>query len=282
MNIYEQFNWDKKAIKTAVKEHWEADPCESRAGRGVDNETLFFEKIDNYRYEKSPYIPGFAKFEEGKNKRVLEVGLGSCSDFIKWARNGAILWGIDLTQASVNLAKKRLDLEKMHATVKIGDVEALDFEDNFFDIVYSYGVVHHTPDTPQAIREIHRVLKPGGTARIMIYHEGGLSWIYEWFLFGLLKGQPWKSRREIVFYHNESLGTKIYTKAEAEELFEGFQRTNIITVVSASDVMDIQLSEKYQKVWLFRNMQRCMRFLKYLRPFIPATLGSFLLIEAEK
>lgn len=282
MNIYNQLNRDKEAIKIAVKEHWEVEPCESRAGRGIDDELLFFEQIDNYRYEKSPHIFGFAKFEDGKDKRVLEVGLGSCSDLINWARNGAILWGIDLTQTSINLGKKRLELEELQATVKIGDVEALDFEDDFFDIVYSYGVVHHTPDTPRAIREIHRVLKPGGIARVMIYHTGGLSWIYEWILFGLLKGKPWKSRREIVFYHNESLGTKIYTRAEAEQLFKVFRKTNIHTVVSAADVMDIQLSEKYRKVWLFRNMQKCMSFLRYLRPFIPSSLRSFILIEADK
>lgn len=170
----------------------------------------------------------------------------------------------------------------MHATVKIGDVEVLDFEDNFFDIVYSYGVVHHTPDTSRAIRELYRVLKPGGIARVMIYHKGGLSWIYEWILFGLLKGHPWKSRREIVFYNNESFGTKIYTKVEAKELFKEFRKINLFTVVSASDVMDIQLSEKYQKVWLFSNLQRCMSFLKYLRPFISSSFGSYMLIEAEK
>lgn len=282
MDIYEQLNRDKKAIKKAVREHWEAEPCESRAGGDLESETLYFKKIDDYRYEKAPYIPGFAKFEDGRNKRVLEVGLGSCSDFINWARNGANLWGIDLTEASVNLAKKRLKLEDLQADVRVFDIEVLDFEDNFFDIVYSYGVVHHTPDTGKAIHEICRVLKPGGIARIMIYHKGGLSWVYEWILFGLLKGKPWKSRREIVFYNNESIGTKIYTKAETQELFKEFTETNISTVVSASDVMDLQLSEKYQKQWLFRNIQRCMRFLKYLRPFIPFSLGSYILIEARK
>lgn len=281
-NIYGKLNRDKDAIKATVKEHWEKEPCELRAGESLDDDICLFKEIDDYRYERAPYIFEFARFEEGRNKRVLEVGLGSCSDFINWARNGANLWGIDITEASVKLAKKRLELEKLDAIAKVEDVETLTFDDNFFDIVYSYGVVHHTPDTPQAIREIYRVLMRGGVARVMIYHKAGLSWIYEWILFGLLRGKPWKSRREIVFYHNESLGTKIYTKAEAEELFRDFKKVNINTVVSAADVMDIQLSDRYQKIWLFRNIQRFLGFLKYFRPFIPSSLGSYMLVEGEK
>ena len=86
MNVYDRINRDRDSIKKSVKEHWESEPCESRAGRSADR-NAFFKEIDDYRYNKSPFIPGFAKFEEGKNKRVLEVGLGSGSDFVRWAQS---------------------------------------------------------------------------------------------------------------------------------------------------------------------------------------------------
>ena len=116
--------------------------------------------------------------------------MGSGSDFIHWARDGARLWGRDLTPASVDLVRERLALEGLAADVALGDVEALEFEDGYFDLVYSYGVIHHTPDTPKAMAEIHRVLKPGAVARIMIYHARGMSVFFEWLLFGPLSGKP--------------------------------------------------------------------------------------------
>jgi SAM-dependent methyltransferase len=225
--VYAALNREKAAIKEAVRAHWEAEPCESRAGKGASTREAFFRAIDAYRYEKSPFVAGFAKFEQSRGQKVLEVGLGSGSDFVRFARNGALLWGVDPTEASVNLINDRLAAESLKAVVRVGDVEALDFGDEFFDIVYSYGVIHHTPDTPAAVRELYRVLKKGGVARIMIYHVGGLTWYYQWILFGLLKRQPRRSLREIAFYHNESIGTKLYSRSEARELFAPFRSVSI-------------------------------------------------------
>lgn len=282
MEIYQRLNRDKDGLKLAVKAHWEAEPCESRAGKSLQDRRRYFQEIDAYRYEKSPFIPGFAKFAQGHNRRVLEVGLGSGSDFLRWAQSGARLWGRDLTEASVRLVQERLALEALQAEVAVGDVERLEFPDNFFDIVYAYGVIHHTPDTPRAVREIHRVLKPGGVARVMIYHARGLTVFYQWVLFALLKMQPWRSPRDIFFHHNESPGTKLYTKAEARRLFSCFRAMDIRTLVDAGDTFNFELSPRYRRVALIRQLHRTLAFFRHFQKVLPSGLGTTMLIEAVK
>lgn len=282
MSFYDHLNQNKADIKRAVKAHWESEACGMRYGKNGSNRRRFFEEIDLFRYTKDPFIPAFAKFEDGRGKRVLEVGLGSGSDFIRWARNGAVLWGRDLTEAAVTIAKERLALEGLKADVDTGDVETLELEDNVFDIVYSYGTIHHTPDTQQAVKELHRVAKPDGKVRVMIYHARGLMFLYEWLFLCLAKRKHVKSLREAVFYYNESFGTKLYTKAEARELFSMFQNVNIKTVVYAGDVLDFQLSERYRMKWWIRGIKSLAAPIKHLRPIIPPWLGGCILIEATK
>jgi len=280
--IYRALNDANPSLKDAIRRHWQSEPCESRFGQNTADRRRFFEEIDSSRYQYAPFITGFARFDEAAGKRVLEVGLGSGSDFIQWARNGASLWGRDLTEASVDLVRERLTLTGLAADVAVGDVEALEFEDGFFDLVYSYGVIHHTPDTPRAVAEIHRVLKPGGVARIMIYHALGMTVFFEWLLFGPLSGKPLRSPREVMFHHNESLGTKIYTKREAHDLFRAFRKVNIRTCVDAGDLLDLQLSERYRKIWLIRQAVKFSAVLTTIRPLLPSILGTSMLIEATK
>lgn len=282
MNPYDQLNQNQQAIKRAVKTHWEQEPCESRAGKTKAERRTFFEQIDTYRYAKNPFIPEFAKFEEGRNKRVLEVGLGSASDFIRWARSGATLWGRDLTEASVGLTRERLGLEGLTADVAVGDVESLEFGNDSFDIVYSYGTIHHTPDTPRAVRELYRVAKPGAVVRVMIYNRRGLFCFYEWLLLCLVKKRLIPSIREAVFCYNESPGTKLYSKREAGAMFAPFRSVRIRTIVAAGDVLDFELSERYRQIGLVRHLKALLTPVKYLRRVIPAALGGFMLIEAQK
>jgi SAM-dependent methyltransferase len=100
-----------------------------------------------------------------------EIGLGLGADHEKFAEAGAILHGIDLTERSVRLTKLRLLLRGLISDIRVGDAESLPYESNSFDLIYSWGVIHHTPDTVRAAQEILRVLKPGGEFKVMIYHN---------------------------------------------------------------------------------------------------------------
>lgn len=102
--------------------------------------------------------------------------------------------------------------------LKIADAEHLPYGDNTFDLVYSWGVIHHSPDTFKCLQELIRVTKPGGTIKVMIYNRYSLFALYRWILAGLFKGKPFRSLSHVLFYDQESLGTKAYTYKEVKKM----------------------------------------------------------------
>jgi SAM-dependent methyltransferase len=217
----------RKATKSDVREYWEARPCGTVYAASEPGSRAYFDEIERARYELEPFIPAFAEFERWRGKRVLEVGVGAGTDFVGFARAGADISGVDLTQAAVELVEQRIALEGLQADVRVADAEQLPFADASFDLVYSWGVLHHTPDPGAAVREAHRVLAPGGEARIMLYARR--SWVAFglWARYALLGLRPWRSLAEVVADHMESPGTKAYTEAELRELFSGFSSVGV-------------------------------------------------------
>jgi ubiquinone/menaquinone biosynthesis C-methylase UbiE len=166
---------------------------------------------------------------------VLEVGIGLGTDFTRFARAGARLAGIDLTEAAVDLVRRRLAHEGLEADVRVGDAENLPFADGTFDLVYSWGVLHHTPDTARALDEVRRVLRPGGEARIMLYSRRSWVALGVWLRYGLARGKPWRSFADLLAEHMESPGTKGYTQPELEEMFAGFRDVRFTRWVTPYD-----------------------------------------------
>ena len=121
-----------------------------------------FQTQSTIRYELEPYILNFAGFEGTKGKKVLEIGVGLGADHQKFAEAGADLYGIDLTERAITMTKNRFNLFDLNSTLCTEDAENLSFSDATFDMVYSWGVLHHSPNTEKAISEVFRVLKPGG------------------------------------------------------------------------------------------------------------------------
>ncbi|MBL8601294.1 MAG: class I SAM-dependent methyltransferase [Myxococcales bacterium] len=232
------------AAKEAVRAHWDATPCGTR-DLSPDDRRAFFRELEDERYALEPYIKPFARFWEGRDKDVLEVGVGAGTDFMQWVRAGARATGVDLTAQGVALTQERLALEGLSATVTQGDAEALPFDDARFDIVYSYGVLHHSPNTPRAIDEVYRVLKPGGRARVMIYHLYSWVAVMKWAMHGAAKGRPQMSLREAVHDHLESPGTKAYTVPEARALFGRFRDVAVRTQLGHGDLLLMRPSERY-------------------------------------
>jgi SAM-dependent methyltransferase len=228
--------------KARVAAHWEAEPCGTR---DLDQEDRagFFAALSSRRYGIEPHIPGFADFARGRGRRVLEIGVGSGTDFEQWVHAGAIATGIDLTEAGVLLTRERLALAGLEARVEQGDAEQLSFPDGSFDIVYSYGVLHHTPDTERAVAEARRVLAPGGTLLLMLYHYPSWTALFVWGRKCLLTGRPWKRPRWAIAQYLESPGTKMYTYAEARRLLAGFTSVHMRTELTP--MFAGERSEKY-------------------------------------
>ncbi len=268
---------DPAALKRAIHDHWNAVPCGTRDLAPADRRK-FFEALESERYRLEPYIREFARFDRGRGQRVLEVGIGAGTDFVNWVRAGAVATGIDLTERAVSLTRERLSLEGLAADVQVADAEALPFPDASFDIVYSYGVLHHTPDTPQAVREVHRVLKPGGTALVMLHHLHSWVGLMLWGLHCLGRGRPWKGPRD-AFLMLESPGTQAFTRKEGEEFFSRFSSLSLRTQLSHGDLLLMRPSEKY------KSRAHDLLWQAYPRRFVRATgdrFGTAMLIEAVR
>lgn len=227
-----------EALKEEVHNFWNKQSCGTQFSDKEKYSKEFFEEIELDRYTKEPEILSFADFKSGKDKKVLEVGVGAATDFLQWAKNGAELYGIDLTPEAVSHAEHRLQLYNLAAKeIRVSDAENLPFQDNFFDIVYSWGVIHHSPDTPKALSEIIRVLKPGGKTKLMVYNRKSVLAYVFWIKHAGLKLKWNQSVADVLWNKMESFGTKGYTIEEAQELLKGknVKDVEIKTVITYYD-----------------------------------------------
>lgn len=136
----------------------------------------FFEQVSAYRDSIEPHIPEIVDFPRWSGAAVLEAGCGIGTDGVRFARAGADYTGLDFSPTALSLASHRFDLEGLPGRFVSGSVTQLPWRDGTFDLVFSHGVIHHVDDTAGAIREFSRVLKPGGTALIMVYHRRSLNY----------------------------------------------------------------------------------------------------------
>jgi ubiquinone/menaquinone biosynthesis C-methylase UbiE len=170
--------------KDEIVKQWNNDPCEGMAGKGLEvGSRAFYERIDHYRYvEFAPWMKSVMEYDQFRGKRLLEVGFGMGTDLFQFAINGAIVSGIDLVPKHLEIATKRFDLYGIPADLRLGDAESMPYENESFDAVYTFGAIHHTPDTQKAIDEIYRVLKPGGRAIIGVYHKWSVFYVFQTLL----------------------------------------------------------------------------------------------------
>lgn len=219
--------------KQRAREQWSANPCGAHVARDREFGTCeYFDAIEHHRYVNyAPWMKQAIGFDRYAGKRLLEVGFGTGTDLLQFARGGAIVTGIDLTPRSIEIARRRFEVYGFTGEFAIGDGENLSFPEASFDAVYSFGVLHHTPDTHHAVSEIHRVLKPGGIAIVMLYHRASLYYLGSIiFKHGLLRGELLKDTpEEILSRHVEYSDTegrplvKAYTRAEARRRFGAFR-----------------------------------------------------------
>jgi ubiquinone/menaquinone biosynthesis C-methylase UbiE len=259
-------------LKERIQDFWNADPCGSRY---LEGENALEHHADE-RYRLEPHIRPWARFVDSPGKRVLEIGVGMGADYLEWLKNGAIATGIDLSPKSIEKARTRCESAGHKPDLRVADAEQLPFPEGSFDVVYSYGVLHHSPDTARCIREARRVLKPGGEARIMLYQHPSLTGLMLWLRYGWFRG---KSIRQSVYDHLESPGTKTFTRAEVQELMKGWNGVTISSVFSPGDLLLHRPSAAFQS-----------RFYKPIWKLYPRWIvrriakpwGLFLLISARK
>jgi SAM-dependent methyltransferase len=253
-------------LKERVRAFWQANPCGVKFADAAPGTRHFYELVEAHRYTKEWHIPVAADFASARGLKVLEIGCGLGTDGAQFAEAGADYTGVDLTEAAVELARKRFELFDLPGKFQTADAENLDFDNESFDLVYSHGVLHHTPETEKAIREIHRVLRPGGRAVVMLYHRGSYNYrvnisvlrragaqLLKWEpgvkLINKITGEPLESLREhaellkteresylkpaeFLSQNTDGAGnplTRVYSRREARELFKDFSEVTLKT-----------------------------------------------------
>lgn len=265
--------------KNDVKEFWNNASCgEDLYLKGEDIKDAF-NKQSQTRYALEPYILPFLKFPETNNKNLLEIGVGLGADHQQLAMSGLNMYGIDLTERSINYTKERLNLFSLKSELIVSDAENLPFENEKFDYIYSWGVIHHSPNTQKAINEIYRVLKKGGEARIMIYHKYSFVGYMLWFRYALLRFKPFTSLKTIYSKYLESPGTKAYSYKEAKNLFSDFNKVKINTLLTHGDLLTSDAGQRHRGVLL--NIAKLF-FPRYIIKNLFPRNGLFMLINVTK
>jgi SAM-dependent methyltransferase len=180
------------AANTAAIRQWTNRPC--GALDGFDEYSLaYFEAVERDRYENyAPWMREFINFGDYAGKKVLEVGVGQGTDLVQFAKGGAEVSGIDITPRHLELAARNFAERRMHANLQYASAAAIPFESDSFDVVYSFGVLHHTNDTVRCLSECHRVLKPGGELILGLYHTYSFFHTYTILVNGILRGKLWR------------------------------------------------------------------------------------------
>lgn len=270
---------EQVSLKQDVRDFWNKASCGEVYAQGEDKRQ-YYEEHSRQRYALEPYIYDFARFEEGRGRDVLEIGVGMGADHLEWAKNSPKqLTGVDLTPRAIEHTTERLAVYGLSSRLQTADAENLPFDDNSFDLVYSWGVLHHTPQTPKAIQEVHRVLRPGGIARIMIYHTYSLTGYMLWARYALLAGKPFRDLHDIYFHHLESPGTKAYTVDEAKAMCASFAKVDARVQLSFGDLLEGSVGQRHQGALLTIAKRLWPREL--LKKWLP-NHGLMLLIEATK
>jgi len=223
--------------KQEIRSQWDTDPCGDDRGAGHDRGTLeYFQAVEQDRYEQyAPWMKAAIGFKNYAGKDLLEIGGGLGTDLAQFAYTGAHVTNLDMSQTHLNLARRNFAVRGLPGQFVLGDAEILPFPNARFDVVYAFGVIHHTPGTEQAIQQIHRVLKPGGEAIVMVYAKH--SWNYWhtdvyrlWWQQGLRKTMSMADILSANTEHSPSGArplVKVYTARQARNLFANFRNVRI-------------------------------------------------------
>jgi len=242
----------------AVRDFWNNRPCNVRHSTKPVGSKEYFDEVQARKYFVEPHIPTFAQFERWRGKRVLEIGCGIGTDTINFARAGTEVTAVDLSDKSLEIARHRA---KVYGLTNIrflrGDAEQLSsfLPVEPYDLIYSFGVIHHTPHPERVIKELSRYCHRNTVLKLMVYHSR--SWKALEILFRESHGAFWRLA-ELVERHSEaqtgSPVTYTYTRRSIRELLNGFS----IDSISVDHIFPYRIPDyvqyRYVKVWYLRYL----------------------------
>lgn len=222
-------DWKQRAI-----EQWTDAPC------GPNGESTPASELLIAKRAYAPWLPAALDYANTTGLDVLDVGCGQGADVCEYALAGARATGVDLTPRHLELAREHVSELGLEASIVEADAESLPFDDATFDRVSSNGVLHHTPDMPAALREIHRVLRPRGLATVIVYNRNSWHfWLQQVVFHGLLQGQLFRTRGSIASLLSENVEVgngrplvRVYTQRQVKRMMEAAGFRNVETSTS--------------------------------------------------
>lgn len=266
--------------KDEARRNWSAVPCGTDVAIAARHTREYFEEIERYRYRTQAWTAQAIDRLDARGRRVLEVGFGAGTDHLRLARRGARLTGVDITPQNFVETQRRFAHAGERSRLAVADAEALPFRAAAFDLVYSFGVIHHTSDIDAALREMARVIAPGGRAWVSVYHRHSIFFWWSVFAYRFLirgghRRRSLRAQLSLVEHPNtnEGLIVRLHTRREIEDRFAaaGFTRIRTrVTHLVPGDVAGLDV--------LVRDPERPREWLSWLGRVV----GWYVVVEAEK
>ncbi len=242
-----------------VRAYWNRRPCNIRHSPREVGTREYFDDVEARKYTVEPHIKRLADFERWRGKKVLEIGCGIGTDTIGFARAGARVTAVDLSEASLDVARRRAEVFDLSDRIRFYQSDAENLSQTVpverYDLIYSFGVIHHTPHPSRVLDQLRKYGGPTTTLKVMVYHHW--SWKVFWILLAHAKGRFWRLR-EFVARHSEAATgcpvTYTYTRAEGRRWLanHGFD----VQDSWVDHIFPYRIPEyiqyRYKKVWYFR------------------------------
>ena len=248
-----------------VRRYWDNRPCNVRHSTLPVGTREYFAEVETRKYFVEPHIPGFADFPRWKDKRVMEIGCGIGTDTINFAGAGADVVACDISAESIRIARQRAEVFGLSERIAFVNTNAELMEevpdDRPFDLVYSFGVVHHTPRPQLVLMSVRRRMNTGAKLKVMVYNR------HSWKVAGIVlvrgKGRFWKADELIAEQSEAQTGCPVtftYTRQSVRDLIEpaGFR----VDDVSIDHIFPYRVKDyveyRYRKRFPFQVMPASM------------------------
>jgi SAM-dependent methyltransferase len=263
--------------ETAAREHatrqWTAHPC--GALEGDESSLAYFTEVERVRYAQQAWQKTVIGFDRVRGRKVLEIGVGLGTDLAQFAKGGAICHAVDITDRHLEAAARNFAARGLPVVLKKCDATQIDFPDAYFDLVYSFGVIHHIPDAPKVVQEIRRVLKPGGKCLVALYHRYSFFHFFMLFVRGLLLGRLFRLGYDGLLATIETGAdgveikpyVRLYSRREARALFSPFE-------IERVSVHQLDLG-RFGASWLGRLTSPLLRLLE-------PVIGWYVVVESTR
>lgn len=244
-----------------VREYWDQRPCNIRHSPKPVGTRGYFDEVERRKYFVESHIPHFAQFGRWREKRVLEIGCGIGTDSVNFARAGADLTVVELSQKSLDICIKRFGIYGLKANFHCGNAEELSsfLPIKKYDLIYSFGVIHHTSNPEKVIKEIKRYCDQNTEIRIMLYSKW--SWKVLWIILKYGKGMFWRASELVRTYSEAQTGCPItyyYSFRDIRRLLSDFRIIEMRKDHIFPYVIDRYINYEYEQVWYFRWMPQAL------------------------